>query len=173
MCQCEVHRNAMFPVLEKESCSRLMSKGTATAGEYPNRHHLDQVKGMDHQHQNTVTCYKAGPFSYLIPSCSEGRLQWCHCTGSVDGSRTIGFMPPACYTSIGVTARLVCPKGPIEWLPVIPSPSSILQRSRRATDSCLAHQCGVLLVKGMSATSVCIHHKLEHLWFQQKGHKFN
>ena len=39
-------------------------------------------------------------------------------------------MPPACYTSIGVTAKLGewggggegWAKGPIKWLPVIPSP---------------------------------------------------
>ena len=44
-----------------------------------------------------------------------------------------------------------------------------------ATDSCFtvigAHQCSILLVNRVAATSMCIHHKLKHLRCQQKQHK--
>ena len=44
-----------------------------------------------------------------------------------------------------------------------------------ATDSCFiligAHQCGIMLENRVAAISMCIHHKLKHLWYQQKQHK--
>ena len=76
-------------------------------------------------------------------------------------TRITGFTPPACYTSICVAARLGGPKGLVEWLPLIPSPVTSYKdgEPQTAVSPIGAHQCGILMVSTMAATSMSIHHK--------------